>query len=257
MSAFGSGAPVVVGNWKSNGTPERARAWAAAWGSPPPGVAAAVCPPDALAPLLREILPAQVEVGAQDVSRFPEGARTGEAAAATLLSVGCSFALVGHSERRSLMAEDDAVVRAKLLAALEGGLSVLLCVGETQAERERGQADEAVARQLRAALAGGLPPGAGPAPRLAIGYEPVWAIGSGRVPSGDEIAGAHAAISAAARDIRAEQVRIPGLYGGSVSDANAGQISRLPGVDGLLVGGASLDPGKFLEICRQAAAASE
>jgi triosephosphate isomerase len=201
-----------------------------------------VCPPVTLIAAVGAALGASgIRLGGQDCHPMPKGAHTGDIAAEMLADAGCSHVILGHSERRRDHGETDAVVRAKIAAAWRAGLVALLCVGETHAEREAGQAVAVVEGQL----AGSLPEGASAA-SLVVSYEPVWAIGTGLTPTQSDIALMH-------RDIRArlpQGTRI--LYGGSVNPGNAAEILALAGVDGALVGGASLKAQDFWAIARAA-----
>ena len=218
-----------------------------------PGRAAevVVCPPfPHLAAVAGVVAETSVALGAQDVSRHASGAHTGEVSAGMLRDAGCRWVVVGHSERRSRLGETDEAVRAKFERAREAGLVPIACVGETLEEREAGEAERSVGRQVDALLADG---GAEAVGESVIAYEPVWAIGTGRTAAPGDAQAMHRAIrgrvagrSAAA----AESVRI--LYGGSVSEENAAALFSMPDVDGGLVGGASLDPGRFITICRAA-----
>jgi triosephosphate isomerase len=189
----------------------------------------------------------RVAIGAQDCSAATSafGAFTGDISAEMIADLGARLVIVGHSERRAAHGETDAVVQAKAEAATRGGLTVIVCIGETAAERREGETERVLAHQV----AGSVPAQA-TAVRLVIAYEPVWAIGTGVTPTTDEIAAAHAHIrSRLAAWIgreQAEATRI--LYGGSVKPDNAGQIAALAGVDGALVGGASLKAAEFLAI---------
>ena len=183
-------------------------------------------------------------IGAQDVHSADQGAHTGDISAAMLKDAGARLTIVGHSERREAHGESDAAVRAKTEAALAAGLAVILCVGESLDVRESGEAIATVAAQLDASL-----PPAGGVASLAIAYEPIWAIGTGKVPTTGEIADMHAALRArliAAFGEAGKLVRI--LYGGSVKASNAAEIFAVPDVDGALVGGASLKAADFLPI---------
>ena len=218
-----------------------------------PGRAAevVVCPPfPHLAAVAGVVAGAPVALGAQDVSRHVSGAHTGEVSAGMLHDAGCRWVVVGHSERRRQLGETDEAVRAKFERAREAGLVPIACVGETLEEREAGEAERSVGRQVDALLADG---GAEAVGESVIAYEPVWAIGTGRTAAPGDAQAMHRAIrgrvagrSAAA----AESVRI--LYGGSVGEENAAGLFSMPDVDGGLVGGASLDPGRFITICRAA-----
>ncbi len=186
-------------------------------------------------------------LGAQDVYPAGEGAFTGEISPLMLLDAGCAYVLCGHSERRHVLGESDEFVGKKVAFSLEQGLAVVLCVGETLPQREAGDLSGVLRRQLESGLAG-VPAGL-EANRIVIAYEPVWAIGTGKVAGVAEIEQAHAIIRsyleefcpAIGRDVRI-------LYGGSVKENNAGEIKRLVNVNGLLVGGASLQAGSFAQI---------
>ncbi len=187
-------------------------------------------------------------IGGQDVHADGQGAHTGDISAAMLIDAGATMTIVGHSERRDAHAESDAQVRAKAEAALDNGLSVILCVGESLDVREAGEAVPVVSAQVDASL----PPGEGRG-RLAVAYEPIWAIGTGKVPSTADIAEMHAALRkrlVAAFGEAGRQVRI--LYGGSVKASNATEIFSVPDVDGALVGGASLKAADFVPIVEAA-----
>ncbi|HBB55463.1 MAG TPA: triose-phosphate isomerase [Hyphomonadaceae bacterium] len=192
-------------------------------------------------------------VGAQDVSARRNGAHTGDVSAELVCAGGARFTIVGHSERRRDHGETAELIAAKIDRALEAGLDVVVCVGETAQARMRGETESFIFNQVTA-LASAL---AGPAlaqRKIAFAYEPVWAIGSGRTPSGPEISAAHRAIRAAlASALSHAFVAAPVIYGGSVSAANAGALLANPDMDGLLVGGASLLPTEFAEIIRAGA----
>jgi len=188
-----------------------------------------------------------IALGAQSVCAEPVGAFTGEVAAAMLKDVGCRYVIVGHSERRSLYKEDDALVARKFLAAQAHGLTPILCVGETLEEREHGLTVQVVTRQLKAVLEVASPQAL---QHAVLAYEPVWAIGTGKNATPEQAQEVHAHIRAAiaGRDAKiAHSLRI--LYGGSVKAANARDIFAMPDVDGGLVGGASLKADEFLKIC--------
>jgi triosephosphate isomerase len=245
--------PLILGNWKMNGlraTLGEARAIDRIAGRYP-AVEVGLAPPFTLVAALAEGAE-HINTGGQDCHAKPSGAFTGDIAAAQLLDAGASFTLVGHSERRSLHGESDAVVKAKAQAALAAGLSVVVCVGETEAERDEGRAQAVVSAQL----AGSLPDG--DAALVSVAYEPVWAIGTGRVPSVDDVGAMH-------RSIRADLVKAYGeagaavriLYGGSVNAANAHELLAADDVGGALVGGASLSADSFGTIIAAAAALVE
>jgi triosephosphate isomerase len=195
-------------------------------------------------------------IGAQDVHFAEKGAHTGDASAHMLRDAGASLTIVGHSERREAHRESDAEVRAKAEAALAAGLGVILCVGESLDVREAGDAVGTVSAQLDASLPHGDAAAQGVPDSLAVAYEPIWAIGTGKVASADDIAEMHAAVRErlrAAYGDAGKRVRI--LYGGSVKASNAAEIFAVPDVDGALVGGASLRAADFLPIVEAAAAA--
>ena len=231
---------MIAGNWKMNGLRadglERARALAAlAAAADAPPCDWVVCPP---ASLLLAVGPAlagsPVALGGQDCHTVASGAHTGDVSAAMLADAGCRYVIVGHSERRADHGEGDALVAAKAAAAQAAGLVAIVCVGETEAERDAGRAHAVVARQI----AGSLPAGAS-ALDTVVAYEPVWAIGTGRTPTPDDVQAMHAHIrSCVPPAIDASALRI--LYGGSVKPGNAATLLRLADVDGALVGGASL-----------------
>jgi triosephosphate isomerase len=210
-----------------------------------------VCPPfPYLWEVGRQLKASDVALGAQSVCAEPVGAFTGEVSAAMLKDVGCRFVIVGHSERRVLYHEDDALVARKFLAAQSQGLTPILCVSETLEERERGATIDVVMRQLNAVLEVA---GVAAMRNAVVAYEPVWAIGTGKNASPEQAQEVHAAIRGviAARDAAvAAALRI--VYGGSVKASNAQQIFSMPDVDGGLVGGASLKADEFLKICAAA-----
>lgn len=186
-------------------------------------------------------------IGAQNMHDVSEGAYTGEIALPMLLDEGAQFVLLGHSERRQYFGEDNAFINRKVLRALESGkLEVVLCIGESLEEREAGQTAAVLSEQLQACLAGINPSSAA---QLWVAYEPVWAIGSGKKPSSEEIGQAASAIGAKLKEqLSAEAAKVGILYGGSVSEKNAKEILNIPEISGVLVGGASLNAGHFLKI---------
>ncbi|MDR2092536.1 MAG: triose-phosphate isomerase [Azoarcus sp.] len=238
---------LVVGNWKLNGSLAANEALLGAIGALD-GVEVAVCVPF---PYLAQAAsrPRGVALGAQTVSEFQSGAYTGEVSAEMLADLGCRYVIVGHSERRALFGEDDAMVGRKAAAALRAGLTPIVCVGESLAEREAGRVLEVVGRQLDAVLA---VVGAQALARGVIAYEPVWAIGTGRAASVDEAQAVHADIRRWLAGQGAATVRV--LYGGSVKADNAAALFAAPGIDGGLIGGASLVANDFMSICRTAVA---
>lgn len=239
--------PLIAGNWKMNGLRDDALALAASLKARAAASAGfscdiLVCPPfTVLHEVARVLRDSPIRVGAQDCHEAPPGAHTGDIAAAMVKDAGCDFVIVGHSERRQNHGESDAVVRRKAMAALGCGLSVIVCVGETEAERDKGLTFDVISRQVEASL----PEGAAPE-RTVIAYEPVWAIGTGRTPSESDIAAAHRQIGASLAQAADGSFRI--LYGGSVKADNAAPILKIPEVGGALVGGASLKADDFWTI---------
>lgn len=213
----------------------------------------AVCPPYVyLWETARLLKSSIIDLGAQSVCTEAVGAFTGEVSAGMLKDVGCTYVLVGHSERRAIYREDDALVARKFLAAQSQRLIPILCVGETLEERERGNTKQVVQRQLAAVLDVA---GVGSLAHAVIAYEPVWAIGTGKTATPEQAQEVHAHIRAdiAGRDAKiAAEVRV--LYGGSVKATNAREIFAMPDVDGGLIGGASLKADEFLKICAAAQA---
>ena len=236
-----------------NGTAQAVADYAAAWPDTPPGVDIVLCPPWAYLDRVAVALQGRgVRFGVQTTAVESAGAFTGEHAAEMARDLGAEFVIVGHSERRRLYAETDAVVVAKFLAARRADLTPIVCVGETLEERRGGNAAGVVLAQLDA-----IDAGAGPSAweNVVIAYEPVWAIGTGETATPAQAQEMHAAIReylARGSSVLAEQTRM--LYGGSVNAANADDLFAQADIDGGLVGGASLDAGEFAEICRAVAA---
>ena len=242
---------LVAGNWKMHGlSADLAEIKAIADASRQyPSVDVALCVPAILIERASRAVPG-FAIGGQDVHEAEKGAHTGCTSAEMLLDAGASLTIVGHSERRDAQRESDAEVKAKAAAGLSRGLAVILCVGESLDVREAGDAIATVTAQLD----GSLPDDVGAA-TLAIAYEPIWAIGTGKVPTTDEIGEMHAAIRAKLGERYGKAgsaIRI--LYGGSVKASNAQDIFGVPDVDGALVGGASLKATDFMPIVAAAAA---
>ena len=241
-------APLIVGNWKMHGL-QAARAEARALAAAVAGLdrEVVICPPATLlADLARDLAGSPVAVGAQDCHILDKGAHTGDISAEMLADAGAHWVIVGHSERRENHKEADATVRAKAQAGLRAGLRVILCVGETEQYRRAGQHLDVVEAQID----GSVPPEAD-IDRVVVAYEPVWAIGTGLNAGRAEIEEMHAHIRNRLRLTRGEAwagVRV--LYGGSVKPDNAGDILCAEGVDGVLVGGASLKAADFSSIAR-------
>ncbi len=241
--------PFVAGNWKMHGSrAENAKLIDALLESlEAPRAEVLVCPPfPYLAEIARAVKGSSIQVGAQSVCAEAQGAFTGEVAAAMLRDIGCTHALVGHSERRALYGEDDALVARKFIAAQAAGLTPILCVGETLEEREAGATAAVILRQLEAVV--GLA-GIGAFSKAVLAYEPVWAIGTGKTASPAQAQEVHALLRARIVEkdaILGGQLRV--LYGGSVKASNAGELFAQPDVDGGLVGGASLQAEEFLRV---------
>jgi triosephosphate isomerase len=247
--------PVVAGNWKMHGSRAANEALLGELAErvkPEWHVAVAVFPPYVyLADAVRVLEEAEIDVGAQDVCAEPVGAFTGQVAASMLKDVGCRYVIVGHSERRRLYHEDDTLVARKFAAALNAGLTPLLCLGESLEEREAEHTESVVARQLDAVTAMN---GVASLARSVLAYEPVWAIGTGRTASPEQAQAVHSYLRDRihAQDAKmARHLRI--LYGGSVKAGNAEELFSMPDVDGGLIGGASLSADEFQQICAAAA----
>lgn len=243
--------PYIVGNWKMNGSRSmlgEARAIDRA-AARFPKVQVALAPPATLIFRMRDAVEL-IGIGGQDCHALESGAYTGDVSAAMLKDAGADFTIVGHSERRTCHNETNDDVRAKAEAALGAGLSVIVCVGETEAERDAGQAEAIVGAQIEGSV-----PRLEVAPdKVSVAYEPVWAIGTGRVPSNADVEAMHKAIRAKLVSIYGEggtEVRI--LYGGSVKADNAAELLGIAEVGGALVGGASLSAESFLAIVGAAA----
>jgi triosephosphate isomerase len=240
---------VLAGNWKMNlGISESLSLYGevAAGRRGYAAVTFLVFPPfTALRPIAERRAAEDPKLGAQNCHFEPKGAFTGEVSAEQVRDTGAEYVLVGHSERRRLFCEGDLIARQKLAAAWRAGLTPILCVGETLAERERRETRDVLTRQIGRALEG-----ANPRAPLLVAYEPVWAIGTGIVASVEEVSEAHVwareELVGAGRDSGGN--RVPVLYGGSVDPKNAGPLAKLREVDGFLVGGASLAAASFLAI---------
>jgi triosephosphate isomerase len=244
---------LIAGNWKMNGTLEANDALlrAVAAGINELACQVVVCVP---APYLAQVQMlrqgSKIELGAQDVSRHATGAYTGEVSASMLREFGVRYAIVGHSERRQCHGESDAIVAEKARAALAHGITPIVCVGETLAEREAGQTEEVVKRQLAAVIH----VNGHCISEIVVAYEPVWAIGTGKTASPEQAQQVHALLrqQLAAATEHAERVHL--LYGGSMNAANAATLLAQTDIDGGLVGGASLKAPDFLQIIAAACA---
>lgn len=249
---------LVAGNWKMNGNLASNQALLEAMVpalAAVAGMACAVCVPFPYLAQVRQMLrPTGIAWGAQDVCQYDNGAYTGGVSAAMLADFGCRYVIVGHSERRGVFGEADEVVAAKFEAALKAGLTPILCVGETLAEREAGVMEKVVARQLDAVVTRS---GVKALAKAVVAYEPVWAIGTGKTATPDQAQAVHVFIRgriAAADQAVAAALLI--LYGGSVKAANSAQLFGMPDIDGGLIGGAALVADEFIAICRSAQTAA-
>ena len=244
---------LAAGNWKMNGTlasldeVDRLLAGLPASG---PGCDVLICPPATLIHPMAARVAGRIAVGGQDCHASPSGAHTGDIAAVQLADAGASHVILGHSERRCDHGETDAQVRAKAEAAHAAGLVAVICVGETELQRDAGQTLGVISAQL----AGSVPEGANAA-NTVIAYEPVWAIGSGRVPGAGQIAEVHTLLRERLGERFADGAGFTLLYGGSVKPSNAAEIFAIAHVDGALVGGASLQAADFAPIIAALAAA--
>ncbi|WP_027330703.1 triose-phosphate isomerase [Marinimicrobium agarilyticum] len=246
--------PLILGNWKMNGSLADNLGWVTRARhqlekQPVHHVTLGVCPPFPYLQSLRQILPAQIALGAQDVSSECVGAYTGETSAAMLKELQCRYVLVGHSERRARLAETDGDVARKFRLAKHAGLTPVLCVGESQTERDNNETTQVITQQLQAVFELCGPEGfhAG-----VIAYEPIWAIGTGRTASPSDIEAVHGAIFEWLGKHQIPEASVHVLYGGSVKAENSADIFALEGVDGGLIGGASLNAGSFIDIARSA-----
>ena len=243
--------PLFVANWKMNGLHAdglvRASALAGHAAGGDCGGDIVVCPPATLLFALRAVFAgSQIELGGQDCHATPEGAHTGDVSAPMLADAGCTYVIVGHSERRAGHGEADETVAGKAAAAHAAGLAAIVCVGESAVDRDDGRALAVIGRQVERSL-----PDGSTTDNTAIAYEPVWAIGTGRTPAPADIEAAHAEVRAGwERRFSGSGAALRVLYGGSVTARNAGEIMTAPGVDGVLVGGASLSADTFWQICQ-------
>jgi triosephosphate isomerase len=241
---------LVVGNWKMHGSrAANAELLAGLLAARPYTADVAVCVPFVfLTETAATLAASDIRWGAQDVSEHEQGAYTGEVSATMLQEQGCRYTLVGHSERRAYHAESDALVARKAQAALARGVTPIVCVGETLAERDAGQTEAVVKRQL-AAVIHTL---AHCAAEMVVAYEPVWAIGTGRTATPEQAQAVHAVLRAQLQAATGHGERMKILYGGSVKPDNAATLFAQPDIDGGLIGGASLKAADFIAICRAA-----
>ena len=241
---------LVLGNWKMHGSrAANAELLAALLAGRPYTADVAVCVPFVfLHETAATLAGSDLRWGAQDVSAQAQGAFTGEVSAAMLAECGCRYTLVGHSERRAYHAESDALVAQKAQAALAKGVTPVVCVGETLAERDAGQTEAVVKRQLSAVIH----QLAHCAAEMVVAYEPVWAIGTGRTATPEQAQAVHAVLRAQLQAATGHGQTMKILYGGSVKPDNAATLFAQPDIDGGLIGGASLKAADFIAICRAA-----
>lgn len=239
--------PLIAANWKMNGNRELVSSVTEAVASLSSAVDVLVCPPATLLPAFK--VQRNFALGGQDVSAAQAGAYTGQLSVALLKEASASYCLVGHSERRQYQFESDSLIAQKVAAAIAGGITPVLCIGETLAERQQEKTEQVLAKQLAAVYAS--------QPELlsksVIAYEPIWAIGTGESATPEQAQQTHAFIRAELSRYDAEaatQLRI--LYGGSVNAANSAALFAQPDINGALVGGASLKPDEFVQICLSA-----
>ena len=242
--------PLIAANWKMNKTNAEAAAFLDAFlpdAGGRPDVEVVLCAPfTTLRTVVEGTAGSRVAVAAQNMHEAPAGAFTGEVSAPMLLELGVDAVVLGHSERREHFGETDAALQRKVAGALGAGLLPILCVGETEEEREAGQTERKLRHQIQTDLAD-VPPER--LPEVVIAYEPIWAIGTGKTATGEQAQDAVAFVRALLGDRdRGAAARLRILYGGSVNAENAAELLALPDVDGALVGGASLEPGEFAAI---------
>jgi triosephosphate isomerase len=249
---------IVAGNWKMNGSLDLVRNLVsdvkARLSGLDNGVEAVIIPPALYVESVRGLAGESLGVGVQNVSQWTSGAFTGEISADMAKDLGCDWALVGHSERRQYFGETDELVAAKVERVLQSGLQVVLCVGETLEDRERGEAEAVVSSQVASGLAG---VDEGQWSRVVVAYEPVWAIGTGKTATSEDAQSMHAEIRRVLAGMGAPSKQISVLYGGSVKADNAAALFAEPDVDGGLIGGASLIAEEFMSICRSMPASAK
>jgi triosephosphate isomerase len=247
-------AKLIVGNWKMNGLLEDSSARTkelveAAKHQKSASFEMVLCPPSPLIAMVSEIVGgSDIKCGGQDCHAEVSGAYTGDISAQMLKDLGCDYVILGHSERRQHHHETSAQVQAKAAAAHAAGLTAIICIGETDEQRTAGAADDIVTEQLRAST-----PESATAENTVLAYEPIWAIGTGKTASVDDIKHMHALIRAKISEKVKNGAWLKLLYGGSVKQGNAGEILHIANVDGVLVGGASLKPAEFWSIAQASA----
>ena len=251
LGGAGAARPIVAANWKMNGLRRDSRDLAKGLARLKQASGDLACdiivfPPTTLLFELRDVFyDAEIALGGQDAHDQKKGAHTGDISSEMLVDSGCSYVILGHSERRADHGESSETVATKARAALAAGLKVIICVGESEAERDAGQALDAVGAQLINSL-----PEEGSSNDIVVAYEPVWAIGTGRIPDAAQIGEMHQHIRQLFKELKSGDMSgLRVLYGGSVKAENAGDILPIEGVDGALIGGASLSVKKFWEIC--------
>ena len=238
---------LIAGNWKMNGSLSANETLLAALAqglSAKPACDIAICVPAAYFAQVQSLKTVSIDLGSQDVSAQVSGAFTGEVSAAMLKDFGARYAIVGHSERRQYHGETDTLVADKAKAALAVGITPIVCVGETLAEREAGRTEEVVKRQLAAVIH----TNGHCISEIVVAYEPVWAIGTGKTASPAEAQAVHAVLRAQLKAATDQSARVKILYGGSMNAANAASLLGQPDIDGGLIGGASLKAADFLSI---------
>ena len=246
--------PLIAGNWKMNGSRALTAELLAGLkalqvGRPDLAADLLVCPPSPYLTLAADLLRGSaIALGAQDCHTKPSGAHTGDVSVQMLADCGCRAVILGHSERRADHGETSELVSAKARATLDAGLTAIVCVGETEAERDRGATLDVVSAQLEGSI-----PADAEAPHLVVAYEPVWAIGTGKTPTPDDVAAVHAHIRNLLKAWFKDGAEMRILYGGSVKASNAGSLMHVPEVNGALVGGASLKAEEFWGIAVAAA----
>jgi len=246
---------LIAGNWKMNGglAQNQALVQAVLAGLPAQACSVAMCvPAPYLAQVAELVRGSAIDLGAQDVSAHEQGAYTGEVSVAMLRDFAARYVIVGHSERRQYHGETDELVAQKAQRALSAGVTPIVCVGETLAQREAGQTEEVVKRQLAAVvhLNGHC------ISEIALAYEPVWAIGTGKTASPEQAQAVHAVLRAQLRAATAHPERVAMLYGGSMNAANAASLLAMPDIDGGLIGGAALKAADFLSIIQAGSVAA-
>ncbi|MGP4843680.1 triose-phosphate isomerase [Marinobacter sp. 1Y8] len=243
---------IVAANWKMNGSNDLVNSLVSdireGLATLDNGAEVVIIPPALfVSGVQQRINGSDISLGVQNISRWSSGAYTGELSAGMVADCGCSYALIGHSERRELFDETDALIAEKVARALEAGVNFILCVGETLTQREAGLAEEVVSAQLKEALKG---VSGSDWKRVVVAYEPVWAIGTGKTATAEDAQAVHASMREVLGSMSAPANDISLLYGGSVKPDNAIELFAQPDVDGGLIGGASLNASDFLAICK-------